>query len=659
MQDTSQLSRKLAAIMFADMMGYTALMQQDEQKAKLFRDRMRYTMERLISLHGGKVVQYYGDGMLSMFASAADAVKCAVGIQIELQQEPQVPLRIGLHSGDVCYDEHGAYGDCVNVASRIEALSSPGAVLISDKVYDEIKNQNAITTASLGFFELKNVSRKIEVYAVTNPGLVTPIINYAPSKTINERSIAVLPFRNLSSDPENEYFSDGISEDILNALSKVDGLQVCSRTSAFKFKGKEEDVRQIGQQLGVAAVLEGSVRRGGNKVRISAQLINALDGYQIWSDVFDGALDDIFELQDEIATKIVDRLEEKLAVRVDNMPPGQHVTHEEIVKAPTDNIEAYNLYLKGRFHWNKSNPEDIDKAITAFEKAIELDPDFAPPYCMLSYCYSYLGSSGRLPYAVAFSKAKDFTLKAIEIDPHHAESHLSLATIKFMQNWDFKGAEASIQKARDLGLNSAVLNQIDGMLMIALNRASDAVDKIENALKQEPLSLTMMCMLGEAYSFGGRFHEALAQYDKVIELDPNFRRAFEGKGFTYLALGDYENAVHYLEIYQKMIGNPLKGLGGLGYAYGISGNKEKALDCLKRTQEREVIETGVNLNLEYTLIRAGLGDYDTAFEHLRKIYEQRSSVVCFGMIYCMRYPIMGELKSDTRFKQLIANMGLE
>jgi tetratricopeptide (TPR) repeat protein len=340
-------------------------------------------------------------------------------------------------------------------------------------------------------------------------------------------------------------------------------------------------------------------------------------------------------------------------------PAGQLPAHDDIVKAPTDNIEAYNLYLKGRYHWNKSNPDDIKKAITAFEKAIELDPGFAPAYCMLSYCYSFLGSSGMVPYAEAFSKAKDCTLKAIEIDPHHAESHLSLATIKFMQNWDFAGAEASIQKARDLGLNSSLLNQIDGMLMIALNRADDAVRKIESALKQEPLSLTMMCMLGEAYSFAGRFHDALAQYDKVIELDPTFRRAFEGKGFTYLALGDYENAVQNLETYQGMIGHPLKGLGGLGYAYGISGNKEKALECLRKTQQREESEPGVNMNLEYALINAGLGDFNTAFNHLSKIYEQRSSVVCFGMIYCMRYPIMDELKSDPRFQLLIGQMGLD
>jgi TolB-like protein/class 3 adenylate cyclase/Tfp pilus assembly protein PilF len=657
-RDSAALSRQLAAIMFADMMGYTALMQQDEQKAKVLRDRMRQNVDKCVSTHGGRIIQYYGDGVLILFPSAANGVQCAIALQIELQKEPVVPLRMGLHSGEVCFDEHGAYGDCVNVASRIEALSVPGAVLVSDKVYDEIKNQTSISTTSLGLFDLKNVRRQVEVFAITNPGLVKPAISPTSNKIVSERSVAVLPFRNLSADPDNEYFSDGISEDILNALTQVDGLQVCSRTSSFNFKGKEEDVRTIGQKLGVSVLVEGSVRRGGNKVRISAQLISAQDGYQLWSEVFDGDLDDIFRVQDEIASKIVDRLKEKLSDHLDKEQTSQRAEQVEIVKAPTDNIEAYNLFLKGRFHWNKSNPDDIKKAVVAFEKAIELDPDFARPYCMLSYCYSFMGSAGIVPYAEAFSKAKDCTLKAIEIDPNHAESYLSLATIKFMQNWDFQGAGLSIQRARDLGLNSSELNQIDGMLLIAQGRFKEAVEKIERALKQEPLSLSMMCLLADAYAFAKRFDDALAQYDKVIELDPNFRRAYEGKGFTYLAEGKTGLAIENLEQYQRRIGHPLKGLGALGYAYGIGGNRERALECLEKTQQREQSEKGINLNLEYALIRSGLGEYDKAFDHLKNIYEHRSNVVCLGMIYCVRYPILQELKSDIRFKQLTSKMGL-
>src|SRR6185436_20027645 len=413
-----QKTRQLAAVMFTDMTGYTALMQEDEKKAKILSSRQRITLEKFIPFYNGKILQYYGDGTLSIFGSAAEAVICAAEIQKELLQEPKVLLRIGLHSGDIAYDEHGVYGDCVNVASRIESLSIPGAVLISDKVYDEIKNQSEIKTNLLGKYNLKNVKRLVEVYAVANEGLVVPAPEQINAKAVTEKSIAVLPFANLSADVENEYFSDGISEEILNALTRVEGLQVTARTSSFSFKGKNEDVRVIGSRLGVATVLEGSVHKAGKRVRITAQLINAADGYHIWSEVYDRDLEDIFEVQDEISLKIVTRLKE-------NFTPSKR--EEPIVKSPTENIEAYNLYLKGRYHWNKWNPENITMAIKIFEEVITLDRGFALPYCALSYCYSFLGSTGIMSPAEAYPKAKDYTLKAIEIDPNHPESHLSLA----------------------------------------------------------------------------------------------------------------------------------------------------------------------------------------------------------------------------------------
>jgi tetratricopeptide (TPR) repeat protein len=208
-------------------------------------------------------------------------------------------------------------------------------------------------------------------------------------------------------------------------------------------------------------------------------------------------------------------------------------------------------------------------------------------------------------------------------------------------------------------LNSSEFHQIEGLLLIAQGRFDEAVDKIERALLQEPLSLSMMCILGDAYSFARRFDAALQQYDKVLELDPNFRRAYESKGFTYVGMGELEQAVENLEQYQRRIGDPLKGLGGLGYAYGIAGYQEKARDCLAKTEQRAESNPGVNLNLEFALIYTGLGDYDKAFEHLKAIYEMRSSVVCIGMIYCVRFPILRELKADTRFRQLAIKMGFE
>jgi adenylate cyclase len=642
--------RHLAAIMFADMTGYTAMMQEDEQKAKLLRDRQRKALENHVPGSNGRILQYFGDGTLSIFNSAIDAVNAAIAIQLELLQHPKVDLRIGIHAGDIAYDHQGVYGDCVNLASRIEALASPGAILISDKVYDEVKNQRTIQTKELGSYRLKNVKRQVDVYAIANEGLVVPTQAQLGAKTGNNKSIAVLPFVNMSGSPENEYFSDGISEEILNVLTKVDGLQVTARTSSFHFKGKNEDIRQIGQKLGVSTILEGSVRKVGKRVRITAQLINTSDGYHIWSETYDSDLEDIFQVQDEISLKILNRLKENF---------GLFSAANPVAKAPTENLEAYNLYLKGRYYWNKSNPEDIRRAIKAYEDAILADPQFALPYCALSYCYSFLGSAGLLPPTEAYPKAKDYTLRAIELDPNHAESHLSLATIKFYHNWDFEGAEQSLKKALDLSLNSSHINQVHGWFLIARGQFNEAIEKMEQAVSLDPLSLPLMGNLADAYSFARRFEEALEQYDKVIELDPTFRRAFEGRGMIYLAMGDYENAIANFEQYHKLIGHPLKGLSSLGHAYAASGNKEKALECLAKLKQRQEMEPNVVLHMDYAFLYSGLKDFDKAFYYLNKTYEERMGIACLGMIFCIRYPLLNDLHTDARFRELTERMKID
>jgi len=649
-EPTSTQVRKLVAVMFADMTGFTAMMQEDEAKAKILRNRQQQTLENLIPGHNGTIVQFFGDGTLSIFDSAIDAVKCGIEIQKELQKEPKVKLRIGIHSGDVVYDTNGLYGDCVNLASRIESISVPGAVLISDKIFDEVKNQSEIKTIPLGKVNLKNVKRPVEVHAIANEGLVIPTTAQIGIKAGSDKSIAVLPFVNMSADPENEYFSDGISEEILNALTHVEGIQVTARTSSFSFKGKNEDVREIGTKLGVSNILEGTVRRSGKKMRINVQLINTADGYHVWSEVYDSELEDIFEVQDEIATKIVTRLKENFAISDKK---------ESIVKIPTENIEAYNLYLKGRYYWNKSNPEDTLRAIKTFEEAIKLDPNFALPYCSLSYCYSFMGSSGLMPPSEAYPKAKDYTLKAIELDPNHAESHLSLATIKFYHNWDFEGAEASLKKAADLGLNSSLFNQVQGWFLIAKGDFEKAIEKIQQALSLDPLSLPLMSTLGDAYSFAGRFEEGLEQYNKIIELEPNFRRGFEGRGMIYLAMGENEKAVKDFEQYHKLVGHPLKGLSSLGHAYAASGRTEKALEVVQKLKLREEKEPGVLLYMDYAFLYSGMKQFDLAFEYLNKTYEQRMGIACLGMIFCIRYPMLKELKSDPRFTDLMQKMGLK
>ncbi len=641
--------RQLAAVMFADMTGYTALMQEDEQKATLLRNRQRQVLDGCIPSNRGIIIQYFGDGTLSVFNSSVDAVKAAIAIQFELQKEPKVSLRIGIHSGDVAYDNENVYGDSVNLASRIEALAVPGSILVSEKIFDEIKNQPDIKATSLGRFKLKNVKHQVEVYAIANEGLIIPTPVQIGVKAGSEKSIAVLPFVNMSADPENEYFSDGISEEILNALTRVEGLQVIARSSSFSFKGKNEDIRQIGSKLGVATVLSGSVRRSGKRMRVTAQLVNTSDGYHVWSEVYDSDVEDVFDVQDEISLKILNRLKENFS------SPGQK---EQVVKQSTENIEAYNLYLKGNFHRNKSNPEEMYKAIRSFEEAIRIDPGFALPYCALSYCYSFLGSSGLMSPSEAYPKAKDYTLKAIELDPNHAESHLSLATIKFYHNWDFEGAEVSLNKAQILNLNSALFNQVHGWFLIAKGDFEKAIEKMQQALLRDPLSLPLISNLADAYAFANRYDDAIDQYNKAAEMDPAFRRAYEGRGMVYLINGNLEKAIIDLNKYHSLIGNPNKGISSLGHAYAVSGQPEKALEYIERLKEREKAEPNAVLHLDYAFIYLGLKDYDKAFEYLNKSYEERLGIACLGMIFCLRYPLIKGIRSDPRFRELTDKMGI-
>ncbi|MEM7297470.1 MAG: adenylate/guanylate cyclase domain-containing protein, partial [Bacteroidota bacterium] len=377
-------NRRLSAIMFTDLAGYTSMVQENELSAKSVRDNHRKILEHQVDQYGGNILQYYGDGALSIFDSTISAVSSAIAIQKESIQN-EIPLRIGIHTGDVVIEEDGVFGDGVNIASRIESFSVSGSVMISDKVFDDLKNHPSFNSTLMGEFELKNVKRPVEVYALANDGLKVPTRTDLKGK-VKERikSVAVLPFINRSSDPENEYFSDGITEEIISALAKSDGLRVTSRTSSFSFKGKELDIREIGKKLEVQSILEGSVRKSGNRVRINAQLSSALDGYQIWTETYDRLLEDIFEVQDEISYKIAEQLREKFSKESRQKESGDS----------TIEIDAYNNYLKGLFYYNKWTPANAQKAVDAFKKAIEIEPNYAQAYSGLAQAYSLMSFTG-------------------------------------------------------------------------------------------------------------------------------------------------------------------------------------------------------------------------------------------------------------------------
>lgn len=632
--------RQLAAILFADMTGYTSLVQENEQLARLKRKRLKDVLETTISQFNGKILQYYGDGSLSIFNSAIDSVRFAIDIQQQLQLEPKVELRMGIHTGDVNIEEEAIYGDGVNMASRIESLAVPGGIFISEKVFDEIKNQENINAKELGYFELKNIKQPVRIFAIANEGIVVPKRQEVKGKTsLTGNRLAVLPFVNMSADPENEYFSDGITEELLNALTRVDGLQVTSRTSAFAFKGKNNDIRDIALQLNVDKVLEGSVRKAGNRVRITAQLINAADGYHLWSETYDRNLTDIFEVQDEISGIIANKLRA-------NLTPAQQSEH--LVKAPTQNLTAYTHYLKGLHFWNKITPADIRKAIDCFEQAIALEPAYAHAYAMAAAGYSYLGATGQMLPRTAFEVVHRYADKALDLDSTVAEGHTAKASAYLFYEWKWKEAYEYLQNA--LRLNPAAIETYEllAFYYVVMEQKDEAVKIMEKAEEIDPLSPIVSQSLGNMYVFAGRFDDAIRQADKLIDMNPQMRIAIEMKGWATGMKGDWEKALELFEEVHRLTNHPLKGLMGAGFAYAKLGQTEKAMECIRKMEQRQAEEPGSVIDGDLAAVWFGLGDWDKAFYYLENCIDKRMGPVS----YILEYPAYSDIKLDPRYENI-------
>ncbi len=638
--------RQLAAIMFSDMTGYTALMQQNEQLAKEKRRKLKEVLETSVPAFKGKILQYYGDGALSIFNSAVDGVKCAVEIQQALQQEPIVDLRIGLHTGDISIEDETIYGDGVNLASRIESLALPGSIFISEKVFDEIRNQENLSAREMGYFELKNVKKPVRIFAIDNEGLVVPARDALKGKTKPPANrLAVLPFVNMSADPENEYFSDGITEELLNAFTKVDGLQVTSRTSAFAFKGKNTDIREIGIQLNVDRILEGSVRKSGNRVRITAQLINAADGYHIWSETYDRNLTDIFEVQDEISSIIANKCRENLTAK----------KHEEkLVKVPTQNLEAYTLFLKGLHFYNKVTPNDAKKAIECFEGAITIEPDYAHAYAMAAAAYAFLGATGQMQPKEAFEIVHRYSDKALQLDSSLAAGYTAKGWAYLFYDWKWKQAYDSFQKAIELNPAATGAYQLLSFYYLITGRKKEAVDIMEKAFQVDPLSPVINHFLAEVYHNVGRTDDALKQVESVLEMYPNMRIALELKGWCVGVKGDWKKAAEIFEEVHRLTKHPLKGLTPLGCAYAQLGETKKALECIRKIEQRQIEEPGLVLDADLAMIWWSLRDKDKSFHHVFQCVEKRMGPVAL----LIEHPMYKGMSDDPRYQLLKEKLNL-
>jgi len=631
--------------MFTDMVGYTALMQQDEHRAREVRDRHRSVLRESIEGHGGEIVQFYGDGTLSVFASAVDAVHAAVQIQRRLRRPPEIPVRIGLHVGDIVHDEDGVHGDGVNVAARVQGKALPGSVVLSGRVYEELRNHPEIPVVSLGDVRLKNVHQPMPLFAVSFPELVLPDpLSVRAEPRGPRRTLAVLPFVNMSSDPDNEFFADGVTEEIINALTRIEGLQVTARTSSFAFKGRNEDVRRIGAELGVSHVLEGSVRRAGERVRIAAQLIDTRDGYHVFSNVYDQVLEDVFEAQDEIARRITEELRATL--------PG--VDRGPIVRRPTENREAHDLYLRGMHHWYRWTPDHVTEALQHYHEAVGLDPDFAQAHAGIAHAYVFLGATGRLACGNAYPRAKEAALRAIELDSSDWRSHAALGLVKLFYEWDFASAGTALREAVRLGPGASEAHNAYALYLLAVGRTDELVEESETALALDPLSPIMNEGLARSYLSARRPEEALAQFERTLALAPDFRAAAEGKGFAYLALERLDEAVEAMRAYKSMTPGGRGGQGPLGFVLGMAGRHEEARLMLDELLERERAEPNHNLHVDVAAVHVGLGELDAALERIERAAEARVG----GLVFLRHGHSWDRLRADPRLDELLARYGI-
>jgi len=471
-----------------------------------------------------------------------------------------------------------------------------------------------------------------------------------PSTKKSQPSIAVLPFTNLSGDKEQEYFCDGMAEEIINALTHVESLRVVARTSAFVFKDKKEDIREIGKKLNVKTLLEGSVRKVGDRVRITAQLVNVADGYHLWSEKYDRNIgkeccpDDIFAIQDEISLAIVDKLKVKLL--------GEEKS--ALVKRYTDNLEAYNLYLKGRYFWNKRGEEDLKKGLECFKQAIEKDPNYALTYAGLADSYILLAEHSLLPPKDAFPRAKAAVIKALEIEETLVEAHTSLAFIKTLNDWDWMGAEKEFKQAIEFNPGYATAHQWYAEHLTMMGQYAEAIAELKRAQELDPLSLIIGVALAVTLFCGARrYDRVIEECQKVLEMDPNFGGALNVLGMVYRERAMYEEAIEAFQKARTFDEGNTWVMAELGHAYAASGNRseaQKVLNELQQLSKRRYVPPD-NIALVYL----GLGKKDLMFEYLEKAYEDRS----VGLSWLKADPIFDSLRSDPRFTALLKRIGLE
>ena len=670
---SSEPKRELTAIMFIDMVGYTAMMQKDERKTQNLVKRQRELIKPLVEKHSGEVLRYIGDGTLCTFRSAIEAVNCAVEIQKVLKDEDELNLRIGIHVGDIVFEGDDVYGDGVNVASRLEPLAESGGICVSGQVYDNIKNQPEMKTVFLGEKNLKNIAKPIMVYRIALPwereivpsrseylavhkpaasrwigiGLAVVLILVGAFWWWSSRepsaiqpgqiaSIAILPLDNLMGDPEQDYFVDGMHEALITELGKIGALRVISRTSVLGYRNNPKPITEIARELGVDALVEGSVLLVGDRVRITAQLIGVSPERHLWTDSYDRDLQNVLALHSDVARDIAKEIKALLT------PENRTMLASE--KRPVD-PEAYDSYLKGRYEMARFTVAPTRRAVAHFQESIRIDSAYAPAYAGLSFAYGQLsgplrGMDPREGTLLARAAAE----RALELDPELSEAHAILGMAHFFFDWDWEGAERDFRRAVELNPSSASGRWSLGLFLSIMGRSSEAISELEMALELDPLSLQTRVIVAEGFYRMGKFERAIAENRNILELAPGFGRARRFLILSYEASGRFEDAIEtYAEFRLRADSSAatIADIEDLRRAYasrGSLGYWEWRLD-----------HTGRRVGA-----LAALGRVDELIVLLEQWYEKRISA-----LVDLRSPLYDPVRQDPRFQDLLRRMNLQ
>ena len=575
------MERRLTAILAADVVGYSRLMGSDEAGTLAqLKEVRREVVEGKIAEHQGRIVKLTGDGILAEFPSVVSAVACAVELQRAMQTRTAsmpddrcIQFRVGVNLGDVIVEGDDIYGDGVNVAARLESVAAPGGIAVSQSVRDQVGNRLDLVFEDRGQQQLKNIEKPIRVYNVL---LEEPEPAAMPSPKQEKPSIAVLPFTNMSGDPEQEYFSDGITEDIITDLSKISGLSVIARNTSFTYKGKAVKVRTVGKELGADFIVEGSVRKAGARVRVTGQLINSKDGTHIWAERFDRDLTDIFAIQDEITHAIVEQLKVKL------LPQEK----KSIGQAPTENVEAYTFYLRGRDFLYRYSKRYFELARRMFTKAIELDPNYARAYAGIANCDAWLYMVYQAD--VSLERILETAAKALALDNNLAEAHTARGVVLSAAR-KFEEANAEFERALTLDPNSFEAHFLYARPAFQQGKIARAVELLQRAAEINPADYKPPALMIHMIRSLGRDSETKAAARKTVELaerelisNPEDPRPAIAGALALLELGEKDRAKDWTTRAQAIESEDPIALYNIACVYSHLGECDAAFDLLER-----------------------------------------------------------------------------